>query len=368
MKTAYLFFIIFIATPFVVFPQNQVIKVPLKIEPEKKLSVCTWSDILAFDKQQIITKLPTGDILKIERSANKKDLFVVTISKSSGKSLNDATLELGVEDTKTFSRRIVFKNGTSAMREFGIISKRDVDGKRDIFYIKANYAASGVFQLKNCKVSLSLFDLIPNGDFTDDFRQGQNLGIDKNNDGEYGKGEWLYSDSIIDLCGKNYLISNIAQNGKALSLKRTTLQNVRLFDKSPKLDFVLVNTKSLSSDMLEGKPYLIDFWASWCAICIAKMPQIKELEKTLPIIYFNTDIVERKQVAVELIKKLNILDASVLKSSPNAHNFYKSYQRFYSGMPFYVLIDSEGRFRYGGGGGDDLKELKEKIAELNKQQ
>jgi hypothetical protein len=91
------------------------------------------------------------------------------------------------------------------------------------------------------------------------------------------------------------------------------------------------------------------------------------LEKTLPVIYFNTDVVERKQLALELINKLGILETSVLKSSPNAGNFYKSYQRYYSGMPFYVLIDGEGKFRYGGGGGDDLKELKGKIAELNKQ-
>ena len=61
------------------------------------------------------------------------------------------------------------------------------------------------------------------------------------------------------------------------------------------------------------------------------------------------------------------LENSVLKISPNADNFYKSYQRMYVGLPFYVLVDGDGIIRYGGGGGEDLKEIKDKIAELDKQ-
>ncbi|CAN5600738.1 hypothetical protein BH10ACI1_BH10ACI1_09340 [soil metagenome] len=370
MKSSYLLFVIFIIAVSVAFSQNQIIKVPLKIEIGKKFPAFPWGEVLAFDKQQIITKSPMGDFLKIERSTNKQDIFVVTLFKNSlSKSSNDLMFEMGFDDSKIVTRRIVFKNGASILREFEFTSQRDLDEKNDVFSIKANYSANGIFQLKDCKVSLSLFDLIPNGDFTDDFKQGSNLGIDRNNDGKLsGKGEWLFSDSIIDLCGKNYLISNIAQDGRSILLKQTNLQNVKLFDKSPAFDFTLVNNKSLSSDSLKGKSYLIDFWATWCGICIEKMPEIKELENTIPIIYFNTDAIKRKPAALELINKLNILDSSVLRISPNADNFYKSYQRFYMGLPFYVLIDSEGRFRYGGGGGENLKDLKEKIAEINKQQ
>lgn len=349
-----------------VFAQSQVIKVPLKIENGKKSFAFTWSKELAFDKQQLVTKIQTGEFMKIERSTEKENLFIVTIDKiSQNKFSKDEKFEIGIDDNKTFTRQIVFKSGKSAFREFEFTSKRDQDKKVDYFYIRANYSAIGIFRVKTCKIPLSLVDLISDGDFTTDVTAGSNLGIDRNNDGKFwGVGEWLFSDMIVDLCGKNYLISNIAQDGSSLSLKRTNLQNVKLYQKSPDFNFTLVNDKNFSSASLKGKPYLIDFWATWCGICITKMPEIKELEGKLPIIFFNTDTIKRKPDALKLIDKMNIKEISVLRFSPNADNFYKSYQRFYLGLPFYVLIDGEGRFRYGGNGGEDLKELKSELKKL----
>ncbi|MBX7170095.1 MAG: TlpA family protein disulfide reductase [Pyrinomonadaceae bacterium] len=370
MKNILLFLKLLLTLSIFVVAQPQAIKVPLKIEIGKQLPSFPWGEALTFDKQKLVTKSPMGDVLKIERSSNNNDIFIITIAKDlDGKSLNDVMFEIGVNEKKTFTRRIYFRNGKSVLREFELISSRNTERKTDVFHFKSNFSAQGLFLFKGCKIPVGLFELIPDGDFTNDKLKGSNLGIDRNNDGKfYGKGEWLYSDMIIDFCSKNYLISQIAQDGSSLTLKQTNLQNVKLFQESPKFKFTFVDNKTLSSENLKGKPYLIDFWATWCGICIAKMPEIKQLEGTLPIIYFNTDTIQRKPDALKLIDKLNIAENSVLKISPNADNFYKSYQRFYGGLPFYVLIDGEGRFRYGGGGGENLQELKDKISELNKQE
>lgn len=346
--------------------QNQVIKIPLKIEAGKVFPGFVRGVTLNFDENEIVTDTPTGETIKIKRSSEKKDTFTVTIKKNiqSSSSLLES-FEVGVDDQKKFTQKLLLQNQKPLPLEFIFISERKPERKLDVFYVKANYSLGGLFQSKGCNIPFSLFDLIPDGNLSNDFRQGSNLGIDRNGDGKiYGKGEWLFSDSIVDLCGKNYLISKIAQDRSYLSLKQTNLQNVKLFQESPKFNFNFVNSKNLSSESLKGKPYLVDFWATWCSACLAKMPEVKQLEGKLPIIYFNTDTISRKTDALNLIEKLNIKETSVLKFSTGADNFYKSYQRVYPGLPFYVLIDGEGRFRYGGGGGEDLKELKFELKNL----
>jgi thiol-disulfide isomerase/thioredoxin len=349
--------VLFFLNSVIIFGQSPVIKVPLKVEAVSKTTATSTGASLDFENKQVVVKVG-GQPLKIERSLDKSETFIVTLDKN-----NPFSIESG--EKKTFSQKTKSKSGVEISREFIISSSRNQERKTDNFYIKANYTATGLFQNKRCKIPIGLVDFDTDGDFSNDFNRGSNLGLDQNNDGKfYGKGEWLFSDMIVDLCGKNYLISKIAPDGSYLSLKQTNLQNVKLYQESPKFNFTFVGGKNLSSDILKGKPFLVDFWATWCGICLAKMPEVKQLEGKLPIIYFNTDIIKRKTDALNLIDKLSIKENSTLRFYTSADNFYKSYQRFYPGLPFYVLIDGDGRFRYGGGGGEDLKELKSELTKL----
>ncbi|HRH44091.1 MAG TPA: TlpA disulfide reductase family protein [Pyrinomonadaceae bacterium] len=367
MKSFFLLFVLFLTTLIVAVAQTNTINVPLKLINVSLGGVRQTIAELKFDQQQIITKTPSNLSVKIERFANSKDIFSITPDKNNdGVFTNDETINLDIGSKQSFTQLIKDKFGKSRNVEFDIRVEREESKKIDYFTIHSDYSAKGQFEAKNCSIPIYVFDHNANTLFENE-ENASNIGIDRNNDGKiWGKGEWAYSTEILELCGKNFLIFNLAQNGTSLRLQQTKLQNVKLFGESPKFDFTLVNNKSLSTETLKGKPYLVDFWATWCGICIAKMPEVKQLEGILPIIYFNTDTTKRKLDALKLIDKLSIKENSVLRISPNADNFYKSYQRLESGLPFYVLIDGNGIIRYGGNGGENLKEVKDKIAELNK--
>ncbi len=365
MRSTFLLFVLFLTTSIVVFAQTNVIKITLSIKPNNPIKATIWGDKLAFDNPQLITKSSIGNLIKIERSKDKIDFFKITLDENNdGNFSNDESFGIGIDTTTIIKLPIKTKNKQTIFHEYEFIVERDEDRKVDVFRIRPNYSMKGFFSKNNCKIPLLIIDKNADGVFTHK-ENGTNLIIDRNNDGKISnRDESAITDEIIELCGKNYLISNLAKDGSSLTLNQTKLQNVKLFQKSPKFDFTLVNNKSFSSDEFNGKPFLLDFWASWCGPCIAKIPEVKQIEGKLPVIYFNTDTIKQKQQALNLINKLNIFDNSVLRVSPKADNFYKSYQRLYWGLPYYALIDSEGRIRYAGNGGEDLKELKGELKKL----
>jgi thiol-disulfide isomerase/thioredoxin len=38
-------------------------------------------------------------------------------------------------------------------------------------------------------------------------------------------------------------------------------------------------TRFISSEILEGKIYLVDFWATWCPPCVEALPELQEIHK-----------------------------------------------------------------------------------------
>ncbi len=115
-------------------------------------------------------------------------------------------------------------------------------------------------------------------------------------------------------------------------------------DMIPALQLKTADGKTVSIESFRGEPVLIDFWATWCAPCVAEMPKLAEIykegkDKGLVLISIDQD--ENAAKATDFLAKhgydwLNFHDgdgaiAKVMGESP---------------LPRVVLVDSKGQIVY----------------------
>lgn len=134
----------------------------------------------------------------------------------------------------------------------------------------------------------------------------------------------------------------------------------------------LNKTGELSLSDYRGSVVLVDFWASWCAPCIASLPEYNSMRNKIrshegganfEVLAINADL--NIEEALAFIQK-NPLDMPVLRENTGAT------QRKYKlwGMPTSVLIDKKGniRMRHQGFSPAYLTALKKEIIVLLNEQ
>ena len=94
----------------------------------------------------------------------------------------------------------------------------------------------------------------------------------------------------------------------------------------------------------QGKPIYLDFWASWCAPCIAAMPDSKILDKKLNgdvhFIYISTDTDENKWKESALSFDLNPKYIFIALNFEES-KFLKEFEVYE--IPRYLLFDKNGK-------------------------
>ncbi|HEY6289554.1 MAG TPA: TlpA disulfide reductase family protein [Nitrospiraceae bacterium] len=128
----------------------------------------------------------------------------------------------------------------------------------------------------------------------------------------------------------------------------------------PPIELTSSDGKKMPVMSLLGKPVLLDFWASWCAPCVASLPSLERLHREtagtgLAIISIDED--EYPKTAEDFWTKHN-------EPWPNFHDNGEIAKQFPAhGIPYFVVINASGRVVFSDSGLDENK-LRSALATL----
>lgn len=156
-----------------------------------------------------------------------------------------------------------------------------------------------------------------------------------------------------------FLASNCQRKGKTVKQSKIEKSIPRVGQKSPEIEFSDCLNKNITKDFFKKKTIILEFWATWCAPCIAGFPHFNDLSKE-----FSSDEVVFASITNE--QEINKVKTFLKKKPLLAYNLIdkdgKTNQNFgVSGIPQTVVIGKNGRLLWSGYYEDLTKELLKKI-------
>ena len=112
-------------------------------------------------------------------------------------------------------------------------------------------------------------------------------------------------------------------------------------------DFTLAdpNGQLISLHQYKGKVVYLNFWASWCRPCMAKMDQLKAIQEELErqgIVFLNVSLDRQKETWLNTLRERNIGGYNVFANGDIKSDVAKNYQ--IKILPQYYIIDKLGNF------------------------
>ncbi|MFZ5800415.1 MAG: TlpA disulfide reductase family protein [Candidatus Omnitrophota bacterium] len=147
----------------------------------------------------------------------------------------------------------------------------------------------------------------------------------------------LVSLSIILTIG--YLLLGLVTGNLSASAEEVFLNK-----KAPEFILEDINSEKLNLKDLCGKPILLEFWATWCPICRAAIPEVNKLYadyKEEGLIILGINIMGNKTKVDPFSKKEGIKYRVLLDSNGEVAEMYGVL-----GVPTRVLIDKDCSIRY----------------------
>lgn len=238
-----------------------------------------------------------------------------------------------------------------------------------------DYRAAGTVTVGSCQALLAVWDMSGDGEFNrNDFTHGSAVGIDINGDGKiFGPGEFVTGGEIFQYCDKSFYVDpdSLEPDGSAVTIVETSTVRPQIGSSMPSLVLTTTDGITIHSGNWKGKLTLLDFWASWCGICVAEFPRVKEIYNAfspkLDVISINTDEPSRVTAAKKVLRENALPWPTVLSGKGLADPVWRTFQGG-SGIPLYVLVDREGVIRYRDSGGNNLEDLRAAIQRLTPDQ
>jgi thiol-disulfide isomerase/thioredoxin len=100
--------------------------------------------------------------------------------------------------------------------------------------------------------------------------------------------------------------------------------------------------ESLSIISFQGRPLVINFWATWCAPCVEEMPYLDALSKSLPDIQFVGIGIDTPANISQFVAKIPV-SYPLYVAGHSGIALVRELGNAAGGLPFTVLLDAEGR-------------------------
>lgn len=127
--------------------------------------------------------------------------------------------------------------------------------------------------------------------------------------------------------------------------------------------------KSLVANKDSGKLRLINVWATWCAPCIAEMPELVEInrmyrKRPFEMITITMDDMDRKDAALEILKEHHVSSKNYIYQGEDKDKLVDALDPQWEGPPPYtMLVAPGGKVIYRKLGSIDPLEVKKQIVE-----
>jgi len=114
----------------------------------------------------------------------------------------------------------------------------------------------------------------------------------------------------------------------------------------PDLQFADLNGGKVSLKTFKGKRVYLDFWATWCAPCLAERPELNALKNAFKhdedVLFIDISLDEDKQKWLDHVAK-NSLVGMQLHSDGNETKIRRELN--IAAIPFHVIIDAQGHYK-----------------------
>lgn len=251
--------------------------------------------------------------------------------------------------------------------------ERDGTTHEGLFWEPA-YRAEGKLKLPGCEIKVAVLDFNGDGVFDGkDSRLGTTIGLDINGDGRiFGQTEWRRANEVMEACGRPLLVASLTPDGSEIVFADSEIAPAKVDGPVPAFSVTATDGELISSAEFRGNVHVLDFWASWCAPCVARLEEMNGIAaqygNNLDAIGINVDEPNRRATAEQLIRDKHLAFRQAVRGLGEKDFVWKMFGSMNSiqlTIPLYVVIDRDGMIRYAGHGGDgNLAELRGVLARL----
>ena len=92
----------------------------------------------------------------------------------------------------------------------------------------------------------------------------------------------------------------------------------------------------------QGRPMVVNFWATWCAPCVKEMPELQALQEKYPAIQFVGIGVDKAENMRQFVEKVPV-SYPLLVMDAGAVDTLRTLGNPAGGLPFTLVFDANGR-------------------------